>query len=452
MNKKTKLLFIDDDQSLTTVVSHQLQTMNYNVRVANSGSEGLETFSEWLPDIVLLDLQMPDMHGLEVLQQIRAMNSDVPVIIGTAYGTVENAVEACRKGADDYLTKPYAKEQLRFTIEKAIRLKTLEQENVRLQTELEGKYQFGNILTKNKKMRDLLDMAGRAAQSDASVLITGESGTGKELVAKAIHLNSPRKEKPFIAVNCPSIPETLIESELFGHEKGAFTGAVSAKPGKFELASGGTILLDEIGDLKLDLQAKLLRVLQEHEVERVGSTKAISVDVRIIAATNQNLGDLVAAGEFRQDLFYRLNVIPVHLPPLRERMEDIPLLVEHFVKKHATDDKKIEPEFFAELMKHNWPGNVRELENMVQRAVVLCTKDRLNADCLIHESSHDMQAPAQTTTTQADAERKAIIDALKKTNGNKSQAAVFLNIPRHVLLYRIKKLDIKESDYRTSVL
>lgn len=452
MSKRIKILFIDDDTSLTTVVSHQLQTMNFNVRVANSGGEGLELFRSWLPDLVLLDLQMPDMHGMEVLRRIRSINAEVPVIIGTAYGTVDNAVEACRKGADDYLTKPYAKEQLRFAIEKAIRLKTLERENVRLQSELEGKYQFGNILTKNKKMRDLLDLAGRAAQSDASVLITGESGTGKELLAKAIHLNSPRKEKPFIAVNCPSIPDTLIESELFGHEKGAFTGAIAAKPGKFELANGGTILLDEIGDLKLDLQAKLLRVLQEHEVERVGSTKAIPVDVRIIAATNQNLADLVATGDFRQDLFYRLNVIPVHLPPLRERMEDIPLLAEHFVKKYAADDKKIEPEFFAELMKHNWPGNVRELENMVQRAVVLCTKDRLMADCLIHESSHKMQAPTEAPTTLADAERLAIIDALKKTDGNQSKAATLLNIPRHVLLYRMKKLDIKQSEYRNSVL
>jgi two-component system response regulator AtoC len=442
MNKKIKILFIDDDQNLTTVVAHQLQSMHFAVTIANSGQAGLDRFNELLPDVVLLDLQMPDMHGLEVLKRIRSINSQVPVIIGTAYGTVENAVEACRKGADDYLTKPYAKEQLSFAIEKALRLKILERENKRLQSELEAKYQFGNIITKSKKMHVLLELAGRAAQSDASVLIIGESGTGKELFAKAIHLNSPRKNKPFVAVNCPSIPDTLIESELFGHEKGAFTGATSAKPGKFELANGGTILLDEVGDLKLDLQAKLLRILQEHEVERIGSIKPVPVDVRIIAATNQNLDNLLKSGEFREDLFYRLNVIPLHLPPLRERLEDIPLLTEFFASKYKKRALKIDSGFYSKLVNYSWPGNVRELENIVQRAVILCTGDKLTADCLSFDDMYETKYEQNSQLTMADAERQAIVNALHKTNGNQSQAAHILKIPRHVLIYRMKKLKI----------
>ncbi len=442
MKQKLTILFIDDDESLTTVVAHQLKGMGYAVEVANRGAAGLEKFKESPPDLVLLDLQMPDMHGMEVLKKIRAFNDEVPIIIGTAYGTVDNAVEACQKGADDYLTKPFAKEQLRFALEKAMRLKKLERENIRLQSELQDKYKFGHILTKNKEMKALLELAGRAARSDAAVLITGESGTGKELMAKAIHHNSPRRDKPFIAVNCPSIPETLIESELFGHEKGAFTGAVAAKPGKFELADGGSLFLDEIGDLKFDLQAKLLRVLQEHEIERVGGTKTIPVDVRVLAATNQNLGDLVANGQFRQDLFYRLNVIPITIPPLRQRPEDIPLLAEHFVKKYADKPTRIDPEFLKELMRYNWPGNVRELENIVQRAVVLSTSDVLTGDDIPGEQlSHKPHAEGGNVTL-AEAEKHAIIDALNQTKWNQSRAAAILNIPRHVLIYRMKKLGI----------
>jgi len=443
MIKTTRILLIDDDISLCTVVSHQLKGMGYNVKIANRGAEGIEKLQKHSFDLVLLDLQMPEMHGMEVLKQIRLFNSQIPVIIITAYGTIENAVDVCRKGADDYLPKPFAKEQLLFTIEKNLRLKDLELDNQRLQTALEEKYRFGNIISKNKKMQALLQVAGRAAQSDAAVLITGESGTGKELLAKAIHLNSPRKEKPFVAVNCPSIPETLIESELFGHEKGAFTGATSSRPGKFEMAGGGTIFLDEIGDLKLDLQSKLLRVLQEHEIERVGGSKPISVDVRVISATNRNLTELAQKNQFRQDLYYRLNVIPLNIPPLRDREDDIPLLVEHFVKKYATHDLILKPDFIDALLKYSWPGNVRELENMVQRAVVLCSTNTLDRTCLTFDNKADFQPSLPPDeSTLAEAERRAIISALESTGWNQTRAAEILNIPRHVLLYRMKKLRI----------
>lgn len=443
MIKTARILLIDDDISLCTVVSHQLEGMGYNVQIANRGAEGIEKLHKKSFDLVLLDLQMPEMPGMEALKRIRLFNDQIPVIIITAFGTIENAVQACRKGADDYLPKPFAKEQLLFTIEKALRLKNLENDNRRLQSELEEKYRFGNIISKNKKMQALLQVAGRAAQSDAAVLITGESGTGKELLAKAIHISSPRKENPFVAVNCPSIPETLIESELFGHEKGAFTGAVSSRPGKFEMADGGTLFLDEIGDLKFDLQSKLLRVLQEHEIERIGGSKPISVDVRVISATNRNLTELAQKNQFRQDLYYRLNVIPLNIPPLRDREDDIPLLVEHFVKKYAARELILKPDFMEALLKYSWPGNVRELENMVQRAVVLCPTNTLDRTCLAFDREADFQPSLPPDeSTLAEAERRAIISALESTGWNQTRAAAILNIPRHVLLYRMKKLGV----------
>lgn len=446
-NNQFNILLIDDDVSLCTVVSHQLQSMGYNVIVANSGQEGIEKFKQSDVDLILLDLQMPDMSGLKVLDQIRLLDQTVSIIIITAYGTIESAVHACQKGADDYLTKPFAKEQLLFTIEKTRRFKELEKNNIRLQAELEEKYQFGNIITRDKKLQTLLETAGRAAMSDATVLITGESGTGKELLARAIHLNSPRREKAFIAVNCPSIPDTLIESELFGHERGAFTGALRTKPGKFELANHGTLFLDEIGDLKSDLQAKLLRTLQEHEIERVGGTKTIPIDVRIIAATNQDLTNLVAAGAFRQDLFYRLNVIPLTIPPLRERKGDIPILIDHFIKKYSDRDLRVHPEFLQKLLDYDWPGNVRELENVIQRAVILCPGDELTGE--FFDSSlviaGDTSAPSGPSSLE-DIERQAILKALEAAGWNQSRAANILNIPRHVLLYRIKKMGIQKPE------
>ncbi|MBN2413014.1 sigma-54-dependent Fis family transcriptional regulator [candidate division KSB1 bacterium] len=439
-----KCLLVDDDINLSTVISHQLQGLGYMVTVANSGTEGIDKFKADFFDFALIDLQMPDMNGMEVLNFIRSFDEKIIIIIITAYGTVENAVQACQKGADDYLTKPFAREQLFFTIEKALKFRQLEKENLRLYFELEEKYQFDKIISKNKKMISLLEIAGRAAQSDAGVLITGESGTGKELLARAIHHNSPRKDKSFVTVNCPSIPETLIESELFGHEKGAFTGAFRDKPGKFEIADNGTIFLDEIGDLKPDLQAKLLRVLQEQEFERVGGVKPIKVNVRIIAATNQNLASLVRERTFREDLYYRLNVIPLHIPPLRERKDDIEILTKHFVNKYSDHELKIHPPFLQKLKDYHWPGNIRELENILQRTIILCKDNELREDCLDLQITDKNISSTNTTSPMSleNIERQAIIDALNANNGNQTKAAKQLEIPRHTLIYRMKKLGI----------
>ncbi len=335
MSGGNRLLLIDDDINLCKVVGYQLEKQGFQVSIAHSGREGLKLFQSRPFDIVLTDVQMPDLSGIDVLKQIREKNDQVIVIIITAYGSLDSAIKACQLGADDYLTKPFSQEQLRFVIGKAQRLRELQQENIQLKEELIDQHGFNNLISRSPKMEAVLKMAIRVAASDATVLILGESGTGKELLARAIHYNSPRREKPLITVNCPSIPDNLLESELFGHVKGAFTGAIKDRKGKFELANGGTIFLDEIGDLKFDLQAKLLRVLQEQEFEPVGSSEKVHVDVRIIAATNKNLEQLVKEGRFREDLYYRLSVFPITIPPLRERKEEIPVLFEHFLTKHG---------------------------------------------------------------------------------------------------------------------
>jgi len=441
---KDKILLIDDDVSLCTVISHQLEGMGYEVAVANHGKDGISAFQESRFNLLLIDLQMPDMSGMHVLSKVRTLDNEVAIIIITAYGTVENAVEACRLGADDYLTKPFAKEQLRFAVEKALRFKTMEQENLRLRQEVTEKYQFEGIVSRSKVMRDLLELAKRAANSDTTILILGESGTGKELLAKAIHHNSPRRDGPFVAVNCPSIPDNLIESELFGHEKGAFTGAIRTKIGKFELAQDGTNFLDEVADLKLELQAKLLRVPQEHEIERVGGTRPLAMNVRVVAATNRDLATAVQLNKFRQDLFYRLNVIPLRLPPLRERKEDIPLLAQHFIDKYSANRKLvIRPDFLHTLMNHAWPGNVRELENIIERAVVLCPHDEIDSSCLeaLGPLSLEFSISSQPTSLE-EIERQAIVSALTENDWNQTRAALQLDIPRHVLIYRMKKFGI----------
>jgi len=443
-NKNYNCLLIDDDINLSTVVSHQLQGMGYRVTVANSGTEGINNFKAEYYDFALIDLQMPDMNGLEVLNYIRTRDKKIIIIMITAFGTVENAVQACHKGADEYLTKPFAKEQLLFTLEKALKFRQLEKDNIRLKFELEDKYQFDKIISKNKKMISLLQIAGRVAQSDAGVLILGESGTGKEMLARAIHHNSPRKDKPFVAVNCPSIPESLIESELFGHEKGAFTGAIQKKPGKFEIADNGTIFLDEIGDLKLDLQAKLLRVLQEQEIERVGGVKPLKINVRIIAATNQDLLTLVKERKFREDLYYRLYVIPLHIPPLRERKDDIEILAEYFIKKYSDHVLKMNPQFILKLKDYDWPGNIRELENIMQRAIILCKGNELQENCLELHLTDKNESSDNTSASMSleNIERQAITKALEAHNWNQTKAAKQLEIPRHTLIYRMKKFGI----------
>ena len=367
-----KILLIDDDESLNKVLFFQLSQMGFEVITTFNGKSGTAEFNKNEFDIVITDLQLPDLNGMELVRLFRGKNKRVIIIIITAFGTIDNAIEAVKIGANDYLTKPFGKETLRFVIEKAIRLRQLEQENIQLRGELFDKFDFSNIIAKSSAMEDVLKLTGRVAESDATVLIQGESGTGKELIARAIHYNSPRKDKPLITVNCPSIPETLMESEIFGHVKGAFTGALKDRKGKFELADKSTIFFDEIGDLKEDLQARLLRVLQEKEFEKVGDSKPIKVDARVVAATNKNLEELVQVGKFREDLFYRLNVVTILIPPLRERKDDIPFLVDFFVEKHSKKQPfQIADGVLHTLTNHNWPGNVRELENTIERAIVI---------------------------------------------------------------------------------
>ena len=434
----SRILLIDDDLNLSKVLSYQLQKGGDEVVVANSGQEGLQQFAAREFDIVITDIQMPDLNGIQVLQEIRRRNRQVVVIIITAHGTIDN----------DYLTKPFGKEQLRFVIEKALKLRQLQQENSQLRQELVRKHRFDNMVAHSAKMEAVLQMAGQVAASDATVLILGESGTGKELVARAIHYNSPRKDKPLVTVNCPSIPDNLLESELFGHVRGAFTGAIKDRKGKFEIANGGTIFLDEIGDLRSDVQAKLLRVLQEHEIERLGGSGTIKIDVRVIAATNKNLEEMVREGTFREDLYYRLSVVPIHIPPLRERKEEIPYLVDFFISRYAGDRRfRVTPEALAALQAYDWPGNVRELENVIERAVVLATDETITPESLppsFRSQTAAKQAGDANPASLPEIEKQAILTALEKSGGNRSKAARMLQIPRHVLLYRLKKYGIDE--------
>jgi len=446
--KRKRVLLIDDDESLLQVTAHHLTQADYIVTTASTGEEGVDIFKEGSFDAVITDLSLPKMNGIDVLKDVKRLTSDTVVIIITAFGTVENALDACLLGADDYLTKPFSREQLCFVLEKALRLHQLQAENVQLRGQLLEKYDFGNIVAKSGGMENVLKTAMLVAESDATVLILGETGTGKELVAKAIHYNSPRKESPLITVNCPSVPDTLLESELFGHVKGSFTGATRNRQGKFEQANGGTIFLDEIGDLKPELQAKLLRVLQEKEVEPVGGDKAIKLDIRILAATNLDLEERVKQGLFREDLFYRLTVLPVIIPPLRERKVEIPFLVDHFLQKYGRGKNfRFGEEAMMAIMAHDWPGNVRELENVVERATILSPSEVISPDVLPPQVSartperidgNVIRIPDEGMPL-ADVERHCLRIALEKANGNQTRAAKFLDIPRHVLLYRIKK-------------
>jgi two-component system NtrC family response regulator len=445
------ILLIDDDINLCKVIGYQLEKQDFLVTTAHRGKDGLDIFSQKDIDVVLTDIQMPDITGIEVLQKIRTKDKKVVIILITAYGRVDNALEACKMGADDYITKPFGQEQLLFVIEKAVQFKKLQSENQELKNELAGKFRFENMVVKSQSMQDLIQTASKVSQSDATVLILGESGTGKELLARAIHFNSPRRDKPFVIVNCPSIPENLIESELFGHVRGAFTGAHKDRKGKFELADGGSLFLDEIGDLKESVQAKLLRVLQEQQFERLGDSRIIQVDVRVIAATNKNIEKLTVSGQFREDLYYRLSVVPLTIPPLRDRKEDIPVLMDHFIHKFRKGETvAVASGVRQTLQKYHWPGNIRELENTIERALILSSGQELT---LQHIYSHISNKPDNggvdsielflSDLSLENLERKAITHALKKTNGNQTKAAKLLDIPRYVLLYRLKKLKIK---------
>ncbi len=453
------ILIVDDEKNYTLILAAVLEDAGFETLTANSGPEALEILSQSDIDLVLTDMKMPAMDGIDLLERIKQQDADLPVIMMTAHGTVEKAVEAMQKGAYNYILKPFDNERLVLYVNKAASMYRVVKENRQLRSAVESRYSFHNIIGKSKAMRNVFQIIRKVAPAAATVLIEGASGTGKELVAKAVHFNSPRKDKPFVAVNCSALAETLLESELFGHEKGAFTGAVSMKKGRFEIADGGTLFLDEIAELSPELQVKLLRVLQERVIERVGGVKSVAVNIRLIAATNKSLKEEVANGSFREDLFYRLNVVTISLPPLRQRLEDIRPLVSHFIAKYSQErnmappvtgmDREVERLFYE----YEWPGNVRELENVIERAVVMSPEEIIQVSDLpkdfvdnAHSSLHMDAIPVNASLydTLALVEKNMIIRALKKTNYVQAHAAELLGIGKSGLNQKIKKYDLFE--------
>jgi DNA-binding NtrC family response regulator len=449
------ILVVDDDQDMRTLLCDELSELGYRVAAAANGRDALKKLGEEDYAVLLTDLRMQGMQGLELLNEARRDSPGTNVIIMTAFGSVESAIEAMKQGAYDYVTKPVKNEELALVVEKAVREALLRREVQQLRRAVREDYSFHHILGKSKPMREVFDLIRRVADSQTNVLITGESGTGKELAAKAIHFNSDRKGGPFVPVNCAAIPEALLESELFGHMRGSFTDAKGDKRGLFEEAHGGTLFLDEISELPVMLQAKILRAIQEKEIRRVGSTKAVAVDVRIIAATNLSLTDEVKAKRFREDLYYRLNVIEIRMPPLRERREDIPLLVDAFLKKCAEASRKavkgLAESALALLMDYPWPGNVRELENVIERAVTLTRGEKVMPEDLppaIHGSRGDRKViddAADRTLPLEDVEKEYILRILEKTGGNKYQAAQLLGIDRKTLYRKLGEIAGKGS-------
>ncbi len=454
MSESRTVLVIDDDETLRKVVEYNLHEDGYHVISAGDGRTGLQRFQESTVDLVLTDVRMPEMDGMEVLTRIKAMQPDLPVIVLTAHGTIDAAVEAMRVGAFDYLTKPFSHDQLRASVNKALEFEALRSENRHLRQIVSERFSFASMIAGSRSMRAVTDTASRVASSDTTVLLEGESGTGKELLAKAIHVNSPRSRGPFVTVNCAAIPENLLESELFGHRRGAFTGAVADKQGKFESANRGTIFLDEVGELPLLLQVKILRVLQEREVDKVGETRPIKVDVRVIAATNRNLEKMTADETFREDLYYRLAVVSIRVPPLRERSDDIPLLVDHFLSKHAErlgrPRPAVDKAVYTAFNLYSWPGNIRELENVVERALVLDREGTIDLDDLPERlraseqriGNLKIELPDEGISLE-DVERELLLAALQKNNWNQTRAAAFLNISRSTLLYRMQKFGLE---------
>lgn len=444
------VLLVDDDANFQKVLAFNLSALGAEVITASNGREGLERFAENSFDLVLTDVKMPEMDGLAFLKNIRGLNSEIPVIMITAHGDVEIAVEAMIAGANDFITKPFEREALQERIARALRIKRLEQENRALREQLTDRYSFENIIGSSPAMRQLFDLMGRVAQRDTTVLIVGESGVGKELVAKALHHTGPRAPKPFVPVNCAAIAPTLLESELFGHVKGAFTGADSAREGRFQAASGGTLFLDEIGDMPVELQSKMLRVLQERSVEPVGSDKSYPTDVRIIAGTNQNLERRVQEKEFREDLYYRLNVVQLHVPPLRDRLEDVPLLVKHFLDRFGEPKLKVQADAMQKLALHHWPGNVRELENAIERSLALrkqedcITVDDITLSSLPGLDSQEAMLQMPEEGLSLDEVEKTLIErSLRRTGNNQTRAAKILGVTRQQLIYRIQKHGIQ---------
>src|SRR5271155_4866399 len=461
-----RILVIDDEPDIRESLEALLTGENYRVELASNANEGLKRLETSAYDLVLLDLMMPDKSGMQVLEEIRARDSETPIFMITAYGSVQVAVDALKRGANDYFPKPWDNEKLLIEIERMIAQGRLERENVELKRALKQRYSFPNIVGKSERMLKILDLVAQVAASRATILITGETGTGKELIAKAIHAHSARAEHPFVAVHSGSGPPDLLESALFGHVKGAFTSAIATKKGYFNIANHGTIFFDEIGTISLETQTKLLRVIQEREFMPLGSTETIRVDVRIVAATNAELKKAVEDGKFREDLYYRLNVINLALPPLRDRKEDIPPLVEHFLTKFSRENEKFldsegksllrfEPEALQLLLDYNWPGNVRELENAVERSVVLASQANVLVDVLPdsilqeggvkirRDASGMLPADASLPEILADFERRKIIDALEAVNWSQTEAAEKLRIPLSTLKQKIKRLSVE---------
>lgn len=448
---KPRILAIDDEIDVLAMYKTLLKK-NYNIFIAENGEKGLGILKEHTIDLILLDLKMPGIDGLETLKRIKEIDDKATVIIVSALSDIKSAVNSIKKGAADFINKPFELEELTSVMENALNRKKLEMENLYLKTALSEKNSYGSLIGKSLAMKRIFELVDTIAKSNSSIVITGESGTGKELVAQAIHQKSLRCQNPFVAINCAAIPDNLFESELFGHERGAFTGAVERRIGKFEMAHIGTLFLDEIGCMPTNLQSKLLRAIQENKIERIGGTKPIEVDVRIVSATNQDLTRAIQDKNFREDLFYRLNVIPVHLPPLRERKEDIPLLIFHFLKRFNEELKKnikgISKEAEQVLLNYNWPGNVRELSNVIERAVVLCQKNEIAAQDLFMLVQNIY--PTNTTQNLDEAvnnfEREFILQALKQNNNNHTKTAKNLGMHRSTLLSRLKNLGIKQQN------
>jgi len=453
-----KILVVDDEENIRYMLKLALEDAGYEVELAQNGPEALEKLKDSVFECVICDIRMPEMNGLEVLREIQGIRPDLTVIVMSAFGTLDTAIEAMKLGAYDYVSKPFKQDEILLTLKKAEERERLRKENLLLRKEVEKKYSFDNIIGKSTKMQEVFRRIEKIADYKSTVLITGESGTGKELVAKAIHYSGSRRNYPFIAVNCGAIPGDLLESELFGHVKGAFTGAVASKKGLFTEADKGTIFLDEIGDLPLNLQVKLLRVLQEGEIRRVGDTRTLQVDVRVIAATAKDLLEEVKKGNFREDLYYRLNVVPFYLPSLRERREDIPLLVWHFLKKYSAETgkeiKDITPEAMNALVDHEWKGNVRELENIIERAVVMSEEEMITTEYLpegLVKKAYDItlkipESRISIKTTVKEiveiAEKELIARALAKTANNRTRAAELLEISHRALMYKLKEYNM----------
>ena len=455
MEANRKILVVDDELHVRKTLTIILERAGYTVEAVEDGAEAIEMLSKSLYHLVLCDLRMPRIDGMEVLRVLKQAQPDTPLIMITAHGTIENAVSAMRQGAYYYITKLYNAEELLILVEKAIQQKQLIAENKYLKRQLDREYSFDNIIGVSQPIKAVFDRIRKVADTESTVLITGESGTGKELIARAIHHNSSRRHRPTIPINCGSIPAELLESELFGHAKGAFTGATGVKKGLFEEASGSTLFLDEISELPAALQVKLLRAIQEGEIRRIGDNRPIQVDLRIIAATNQDLEKAIEGGDFREDLYYRLNVVSIHLPPLRHRREDIPLLAKHFLamyaEKHDRSFRMIAPDTIDLLMNYDWPGNVRELQNAIEQAVVMCDSEVIQpddlpekvhfADAKVHviipENRFDFKGILNEALEQT--ESQLISRALELTEGNRTKAAELLGISRRGLLYKLKE-------------